>query len=105
MENMNWKKEFLRLPQVVQEYLLTDRTVRWREGERSRIIWATDGYAASGEAYGAKKEITVAALTAPDAPVIRHGREAGRGKERAREEAGRSVHPVMGVQFAEQSRR
>ncbi len=71
MEKTNWKDEFLRLPGIVQEYLLTDRTVKWREGERSRIIWATDGYAGSGEAYGAKQEITVTALTAPDAPEIR----------------------------------
>lgn len=71
MEVMNWKQEFLKWPAVVQEYLLSDRTARKKEGERTRIIWATDVYESHGKGYGAGEEMTLASLTLPGAPEIR----------------------------------
>lgn len=89
MAFMRWKEKFLRLPQAVQESLLTDRTAKSQGAGRSRIIWATGTYKEFGAGYGAEEEITVSALTAPDAPVIRpmaEKREEEK-KERARQRA------------------
>lgn len=71
MEVMNWKERFLQLPQAVQESLLIDRTAKSQGVGRRRIIWATGAYEVFGKGYKAEEEITIPALMAPCAPVIR----------------------------------